>query len=191
MCARLTVALMIGLLGGVDVLAQGEPWYGRSPRPKDFVAAVMPWNSLALELPKDWQMVPGRGGILFVAAETTRNKRPGGAIVLEQRKLAFPLSNDDIDDELAELEANETLTADPASSAVSHEVKDIDGRKFILVIHTRPGFAGTDTVVQYSFVFGDLKFRVIGIAPTAQIDRYRPIFAHVAASFRDAGLVRP
>lgn len=186
------VVAMAALVWGVEVAAQSDPWYGRSANQKDFVPAVMPWNSLALDLPKkDWQMVPGRGGILFVAAEKTRNNRPGGAIVLEQRKLALPLADEDINQELAGLEANETLTADPASTAVSHEVKEIDGRKFILVIYTRPGFAGTDTVVQYSFWFGDVKFRVIGVAPTAQLARYQPIFAHVAATFRDNGLARP
>lgn len=148
----------------------------------------MPWNSLALELPKEWQLVPGRGGILFVASQKTKNNRPGGAIVLEQQKLAFAMANDDIDAEFVENEANETLAADPASTPVSHNALDFDGRRIVLVVYKRPGFTGTDTVVQYTYIFGDVRFRLTGIAPTTTFALYQPIFAHVAATFRDNGL---
>jgi hypothetical protein len=57
----------------------------------------------------------------------------------------------------------------------------------ILVQYERPGISGSDDhVAQYSIPIGTTMYRLICIAPTGLIDKYRPIFAHVAASFAPA-----
>jgi hypothetical protein len=187
--AIVTVLLLTGTLG-----AQGDPWYRRSTRPKDFVPAKMPWNTIAMELPKDWQVIPGRRSVLFTISEKTRTGVPGGAIVFEQKSLLFPRAAEDVNAELAALEAAEAQEQDPAGTDFTHALKEIDGTRFLFVTYTRPGSvagAGADSVVQYGFVRGAVIFRIIGIAPATQIARYQPIFAHVAATFRDTGLASP
>lgn len=191
MTRPIAAGLVAVLLCSITAIAQGDQWYGRSLRPKDFVPAVMPWNTLALELPKDWQLVPGRGAILFTVTEKTKTNRPGGAIIIEQKKLPFALSPEQVNAELADLEAKDVASSDPVSTPVGHELMERDGRRIVFVRYTRPGFAGQDTVVTYNFVHGDVMFRVVGVAPTAQLSRYQPIFAHVAATFRDTGLLTP
>jgi hypothetical protein len=37
--------------------------------------------------------------------------------------------------------------------------------------------------VQYSFPVATTMYRLIYIAPAAEVEKYRPLFAHVAASF--------
>jgi hypothetical protein len=56
--------------------------------------------------------------------------------------------------------------------------------QFIVTRYTRPGLSGTDDhVVQYSFPIATTMYRLICIAPAAEVEKYRPLFAHVAASF--------
>src|SRR5262245_25626448 len=48
--------------------AAPDPWYGRIPKTKDFEARLFP-GALTIEVPKDWQVVPGHAGTLFGAVE--------------------------------------------------------------------------------------------------------------------------
>src|SRR4029077_17815309 len=55
---------------------------------------------------------------------------------------------------------------------------------FIFIQYDRPGVSGGDDhVAQYEMPVGTTMYRLICIAPKAQIESYRPMFAHVAASF--------
>jgi hypothetical protein len=57
----------------------------------------------------------------------------------------------------------------------------------ILVQYDRPGVSGADDhVAQYSIPIGLVMYRLICIAPAASIEKYKPLFAHVAASFQPA-----
>ncbi len=176
------------VLGLVTTNAQApDPWIRRSASPKDFAVAKLPWRSFSIELPKDWVMAPGHGGTLLTIVEKPKNNQSAASIVLEQMRLAVPLTRNEIDAGLAELEANATRTRDPAGQNFRQQVKEIEGRRIVFVSYTRPGLNGTDSVVQYAIPSGNVMYRLVCIAPVALMtQRYQATFAHVAASFKPA-----
>ena len=163
--------------------AQGpaDPWYGRSAKPKDFEAPKIALGRFMIELPKDWQIVPGHAGIIFTSAEKTKSNEAAAAIVLEHMQLQSAL---EVNPTVAEVELTSIKEREPSGQDFSQQIKDGDGRKFIFIQYTRPGFGGQESVVQYSIIVGSIMYRLICIAPSAQLPKYQAKFAHVAASFK-------
>lgn len=158
-----------------------DPWYGRNPKPKDFEAPRVPLGRFAIELPKDWQIVPGHAGIIFTAAEKTKNNEAAAAIVLEHMQLQSAL---EISPAVAEVELTTVKEREPSGQDFSQQIREGDGRRYILIQYTRPGFGVQENVVQYSMIVGSIVYRLICIVPAGQLPRYQPKFAHVAASFK-------
>lgn len=188
MTSRVVAMSLLVVLSFVGAHAQSDnsdPWFRRSARPKDFAVARLPWNTFSVELPKDWQVAPGYRGILLSSVENTRNNQPTSSIVIEQMKLEAPLTSEDIDGELAKLEADQARLNDPSGQDFQHHVKEVAGTRFVFVTYSRRGLNGMDSVVQYAIPNGNVLYRLVCIAPTAQLaQRYQAIFAHVAASFK-------
>ena len=64
-------------------------------------------------------------------------------------------------------------------------MKEVNGRRFVFIRYFRPGLAGTDAVVQYAIPNGNVMYRLICIAPSAQLTtKYQATFAHVAQSLK-------
>jgi hypothetical protein len=184
----LVVLLAFGLNGAQILHSQAaspsDPWFRRSPNAKEFETPKVPLGKFAIELPKNWQILPGYGEIIFTAAEKTRSNQPAGAIALERRQLQGTLSPADITDRIAQLELSESRERQIGGENFAHAVKEIGGTKFIMIQYSKPGIAGPEHVVQYSFAAGPAMYRLICIAPVAQLSKYQPAFAHVAASFQ-------
>jgi len=162
-----------------------DPWFVKSPKPKDFEAPKLPWNNISIELPKNWQLVTGLNGVLLSAAERTKANQPGGVIVLEQMRLQDTLSAKDLSDSTLTFETASTRERDPAGQNFEQQLKNAsDGRRYIFIQYTRPGLYGPDRVTQYSVPAGLILYRVICVVPEAQIAKYQPTCAHVADSFK-------
>lgn len=188
MIARSIAIACLVFASVVSAAAQSDPWLKLSPKPKDFVAARLPWSTFTIDLPKNWLVAPGFGGTLLNVFERGKPNQTAGAIVLEQSRLAVPLTANEIDAGLAELESDLARRRDPGGANFAQQVKEVDGRRFILVTYTRPGLNGTDSVVVYVFPNGGVMYRLICISPgTETLPKYQAVFAHVAASFRIAG----
>jgi hypothetical protein len=189
MTIRLTVIASLVALNLAHAHAQSQAapdaWFRQSTKPKDFAVAKLPWNTFSIELPKNWQLVPGYAGILLTAVEKTKNNQPTAAIVLEQMRLVEPLAANDIDDVIAGLEATDARQRDPSGQNFEQQVKEADGQRFVLIQYSRPGLYGEDRVVRYAIPSGRIMYRLICIAPAAQLAaKYQATFAHVAASFK-------
>jgi len=183
-----TVSLLI-LAAAASAQAQPrpstDPWFHLSAKPKDFRLAKLPWNTFSIELPKDWQLAPGHGGILLTAVEKTRNNQATAAVVLEQMRLVEPLAMNDIDDVLADLETGAARQRDPAGENFTQAVKEADGRRYLMLQYSRPGQNGPDRVIVYAMPAGRIMFRLICIAPADQlVPKYQDVFAHIAAAFK-------
>lgn len=160
-----------------------DPWYGRMAKPKDFDPPKVFANAFSIELPKDWQLVPGHTGTVFLVAEKTKRFQAGAAITLEYMRLQAPF-DPSLLAALAPIELDDVRRREMAGQTFTMEQKMVDGRALIVIQYDRPGLSGApDHVVQYSFPVGQTMYRLICIAPTAEIQKYRPIFAHAAASF--------
>jgi len=186
---RLTATSLLVVFGLAHTHAQSQTaadvWFRRSTKPDDFSAAKLPWNTFSIELPKNWQLVPGYGGILLTAVEKTRNNQATAAIALEQMLLVEPLAVNDIDAVLAGLETAAARQRDPAGQDFDQQVKEADGRRIVFIQYSRPGLNGLDRVVLYAIPSGRVMYRLICIAPAAQLTTtYQATFAHVARSFK-------
>jgi hypothetical protein len=160
-------------------------WFGKSSKPRDFETPRLPWNSFTIELPKNWQLLPGHNGVLLSAAEKTRSDQPAGVIMLEQMRLQDTLTAKDLSNATLTFEAASTKERDPAGTNFQQMIMQVsDGRRLIFIQYTRPGLYGPDRVTQYSVPAGLTLYRVICIAPDAQLAKYKPTCAHVAESFK-------
>ena len=186
------LALFVAPVQSVPVAQRAEapavapdPWYSRSSRARDFEVPKGLLGKFTIELPKDWQIVPGYGGVVFTAAEKTRSNQSGADIVLERMELGGPLEPKDLTPTFANAEMSAMRERQPGGQGFTQQLKDADGRRFILIQYTKPGWAGLDSVVQYSIPAGAVMYRLICIAPEAQLlAKYQPIFAHVAVTFK-------
>jgi hypothetical protein len=168
--------------------AQGapDPWYGLQARPQNLDEPKVFTGAFQIQLPKNWHLAPGYTGTIFSIVEETKKWQTGGAITLEYQRL------------LASLEPSMMATA---SERFLKDVQDreLSGKNFnvslkngaigpvILVQYDRPGVSGKDDhVAQYLIPVGLVLYRIVCVAPAATIEKYRPMFAHVAASFRPA-----
>jgi hypothetical protein len=173
---------------GVRAQTGSDPWFRYSTKPKDFQAPKLPWNTFSIELPKNWQLVPGYGGILLMAVEKTRNNQATAAVILEQMHLVEPLAMGDVDSVLGKLEADAARYRDPSAQNLEQQIKQVGAQRFVFIQYTRPGQNGTDRVVMYAIPAGRIMYRLICVARADQLaTRYQETFAHVAASFKRLG----
>ena len=171
------------LLARPTAQATVDPWFGRQTKPQDFDAPKEFTGTFKIELPKNWQLAPGHTGTIFSLVEKTKKWETGGLITLEYQRLQAPL--------------NPTLIAEAVERQLQEvQKREVSGRQWIsgsksaafgpiiFMQYDRPGISGHDDhVAQYKMPIGLTMYRLICIAPTASIEKYRPIFAHVAASF--------
>ena len=166
--------------------APSDPWYGLQSNPRNLDEHKVFTGAFQIQLPKNWHLAPGYTGTIFSIVENTKKWQTGGVITLEYQRLLAPL--------------------EPAMMATAGErfLKDVQdrearGKQFTAAVKTgalgpivfiqydRPGISGADDhVAQYLIPIGLVLYRLVCIAPTASIDKYKPMFAHVAASFQPA-----
>ena len=161
-----------------------EDWYGRMQKPKDMDPPKVFAGAFQIELPKDWQLVAGHTGTIFLVAQRTKRFQPGAAIVLEYQSLQAPVEPSSLPYVAADL-LKEVQARELAGSGFSQQVlRGADGRSVVMIHYDRPGLAGgKDHVVQYSIPTGTTMYHLICIAPAAELTRLQPVFAHTAASF--------
>ena len=186
--ALLVVLGLVGVIISAHPSAQGapDPWYGLQPKPQNFDAPKVFTGVFQIQLPKGWHLAPGHTNTIFSVVEHTKKFETLGSITLEYSSLP-----DKVDPSVmagvAERERKEVESHELSGKQFSSAVKSGRVGPLVLVQYDRPGISGTDDhVAQYSIPVGQTMYRLICIAPTASIEKYRPIFAHVAASFQPA-----
>jgi len=174
--------------------AAADPWYGRMAKNRDFEARLFP-GALTIEVPKDWQVMPGHGDTMFGAVEKVRKGQSPAAVVLEYTHL--PAAFDPkIASFVATAELSDVKESEPDGKGFAQQVKSAaDIGPYIFIEYNRPGLGGGDDhVAQYSMFSGRVRYRLICIAPAGSVEKYRPTFAHIAASVKlaaPAGTLQP
>ena len=183
--ARLCLLVIACLVRFEYAGAQEAPdaWYGLQPKPKDIDRPRVFPGIGSFELPKGWQLGPGHAGTVFSIVE----KKAGGALItLEYMRLQAELDPDVIPG-AGERELKFVQALELSGKQFTSQVKKGALGPFIVIQYNRPGLSGgEDHVVQYSMPVGTTIYRLICVAPAAALDKYRPVFAHVAASFAPA-----
>ncbi len=168
--------------------AQGssDPWYGLQPNAKNIDQPKVFTGAFQIALPKNWHLAPGHTGTIFSLVEDTRKWETGGLITLEYMRLQAPLEPSLIA-AFGERELKEVQNRELSGKQFNVAVKNGQLGPIILLQYDRPGISGTDDhVAQYSIPIGLVMYRLVCIAPTASVEKYRAMFAHVAASFQPA-----
>jgi hypothetical protein len=187
----ITQFILSGLIAAVAVAnpaAQGtsDPWYGLQANAKNIDQPRVFTGTFQIALPKNWHMAPGHTGTIFSIVEDTKKWETGGFVTLEYMRLQAPLDPSVIA-AFAERELKEVQNRELSGKQFGVAVKNGQLGPIILLQYDRPGISGTDDhVAQYSIPIGVVMYRLICIAPAASIEKYRPVFAHVAASFQPA-----
>jgi hypothetical protein len=177
--------------------AQAPPseWYGLQANAKNMDPPKVFTGVFQIALPKNWHMAPGHTGTIFSVVEDTKKWETGGLITLEYMQLQGPfetpliagLSDKELIATAGEVELKTVRDRELSGKQFSVSLVARNPRIVFFVQYDRPGISGTDDhVAQYSIPIGLVMYRLICIAPAASIERYRPVFAHVAASFQPA-----
>jgi hypothetical protein len=179
----LTIALCC-LSISVGAVKQGSnPWYGRMAKPRDFDPPKTFANTFSIELPKNWQLVPGHTGTVFLVAQNTKRFESGAAIILEYHSLQAAYDPTLID-ALAPIEFTDVKSRELSGSNFTQQVLKEADRSLILIQYDRPSLSGSmDHVVQYWIPTGMTMYVLVCIAPSGDTQKWQPIFAHTAASF--------
>jgi hypothetical protein len=186
-----TLALAIAVAGftilsAPRALAQAgvtDPWFGRMEKPKDIDPPKTFANTFSIELPKDWQLVPGHTNTIFLVAEKTKKFLAGAAITLEYAQLQAAV-DPSLLPAIGQLELADVQKRELSGSKFTEQIKSAEGRQAVVIQYDRPGLsAASDHVVQYSFPVGTTMYHLSCISSSADIEKFRPLFAHVAASF--------
>ena len=185
--ARLSLLVLACLVRLEYAGAQEAPdaWYVRQSKPKNIASPRLFPGVGTIELPKkDWQLGPGHSGTVFSIVEKNRQSEGGALITLEFMRLSIPLDRDALAG-AGKMELEEVQAGELSATQFTSEEKKGEVGPFFLIQYTRPGLSGgTDHVVQYSMPVDTMMYRLVCVAPAAVLDNYRPIFAHVAASFK-------
>jgi len=187
LAAPIAVALLAAAAPAFAQQGVSDPWFGKIAKPKDMDPPKTFGNAFSIELPKDWQLVSGHTNTVFLAAEKTKRFLPAPAIVLEYSQLQAAV-DPSLLPAIGQLELADIQKRELSGSRFAQQIKSAEGRQVIVIQYDRPGLAGaSDHVVQYSFPIGTTMYHLICIAPTSDIEKYRPLFAHAAASFMPVG----
>lgn len=191
--ARRVLIAAFSILSMAALAAQqgAEGWYGRlAAKPKDFEPLTTYSGSFQIDVPKEWQVVAGHTGTLFVIAEKTKKGQLGGAIILEQRGLQAAIEPSTLPFVGADL-LKEVQSRESEGRNFTQQVIGSGAKSLILIQYDRRGLSsGLDHIVQYSVPHGTTMYDLICIAPGDAIEKYRPIFAYTAASFTPVRVVK-
>jgi hypothetical protein len=186
--ARVIVFGIVGFVVSAYPTAQGQsdPWYSLQSKPQNFDEPKVFTGTFQIQLPKGWHLAPGHTNTIFSVVEHTKRFETLGSITLEYYSLPDKV-DPSVMGGVADRERKEVESHELGGKQFTSAVKTGPIGPIILVQYDRPGISGTDDhVAQYSIPVGTTMYRLICIAPTALIEKYRPIFAHVAASFAPA-----
>jgi len=173
------------LMPAAPPAAQGtaDPWYGRLAKSKEFDGPKVFTGAFSIELPKDWQLGAGHMENLFVLTERTKKWEAGATITLKQNLLqgAFDPT---LVKAVGAKEMRDAQAFDSTGKNFSVSAKTGEQGPVILVQYDRPGMSGADDhIAVYAIPVGTIMYHLVCVAPAAGIEKYRPFFAHVAASF--------
>ena len=130
-----------------------------------------------------WQLAPGYKDTIFSVVQRARRFEPGALITLQHFRLQAPLESP-ISTAVRDIELERAQGREVTGKQFSVSIRKGPLGETIFIQYLRPGLSGRDDhVTQYSIPVGTTMYHLICIAPAASIEKYRPIFAHVAASF--------
>jgi hypothetical protein len=168
--------------------AQDEPHFGVSAGRLQLRTLSLA-GGIVLQVPaKDWWSVSGFGDDVVTLVE---RKKAEAAIGLKRRMLHDAITDIDLNDDYVGIYLEEFRKAEPGARNLRHWLKEVDGRRFIVMRYERDGVAGPETVVMYSFPAGAAFYRLVCSASPSAFAKYAPLFGHIAWSLKAEPVAAP
>jgi hypothetical protein len=132
-----------------------------------------------LEYPsKDWKLLPSGSSSLAVFA-----RNDGPTLYVDHVRLLEPLTPPEIAG-MPAVELSSVKDQQPKAKDFKSDMFDCKTGRGVLIRYSREGGGGPETVVQYSIAVGPELFRINGIMPDKQVQKYEPIIMYMIQSFR-------
>jgi len=132
-----------------------------------------------LEYPtKDWKRLPNGSSSLAVFA-----RNDGPTLYVDHVRLVEPLTPPEIAG-MPAVELSTLKDQQPKAKDFKSDMLDSKTGRGVLIRYSRDGEAGPETVIQYSIAVGPELFRINGIVPDKQVQKYEPIIMYMIQSFK-------
>lgn len=175
-------ALAILLIGDASVAGQpADAWLVKAA-PDVLKARVYddPGKRFTIEYPaKDWQPYPG--GVESLVS--FHQKKGQASVIIERHTLPGVVEQRFVTDTFISLRADEVKAAEPQSSAIEQRVIENGQFKIAVLVYSRPGALGPESLRVYHMLRGRHLYRIICRAVQGQMPAFDAIFAHMAATF--------
>jgi hypothetical protein len=175
------IAALCALLSGAAPF-QGrppDPWLVKSDTLKVRVYSD-PGKRFIIEYPaKDWTAYPG--GISSLVS--FHQKKGLASVIVELETLDVVAEQRFVNDLFLSLRAEDIHKAEPQASAIEQRVIDAGEFRIAVLVYSRPGVAGQDSLRVYHMLRGRILYRIVCRAAQGQMPAFDAIFAHFAASF--------
>jgi hypothetical protein len=178
----LAFATMVAVLGfGAAAGAQPDPWFAKAaPAALKMRPYQDPSKRFTIDYPqKDWTPYPGGVQSLVVFHQ----KKGLASVIIERQTLPSVAEQRFVNDTFIGLRAEEVRSADPQSSAIEQRTITDGEFKIAVLVYSRPGAAGPESLRTYHMLRGRHLYRIVCRAVQGQMPAFEPTFAHMAASF--------
>jgi len=140
-----------------------------------------PAGRFELEYPtKDWKRLPSVGSNLAVFS-----RNDGPVLIIDLLKLADRLTPGEVE-ALPEMEVDTLRKLEPKVKDFKSDMLETRAGRGVLIRYSRVGSTGPESVVQYSIAVGQDLYRLNGVIPEKQLEKYESIVMHMIQSFKAA-----
>jgi hypothetical protein len=179
--SALTFAV-VALAGGHRLEAQTmDPWFARARADVLKIRVYAdPSKRFTIDYPaKDWTAYPG--GVQSLV--TFHQKKGLASVVIERQTLPAVTEQRFVTDSFIGLRAEEVHHAEPQASAIEQRVISDGDFRIAVLVYSRPGAAGPESLRIYHMLRGRHLYRIVCRAVQGQMPAFDVVFAHMVASF--------
>ncbi len=176
------LATTVAILGvGASAGAQADPWFAKAP---PNILKMRPYadpsKRFTIDYPlKDWTPYPGGVQSLVIFHQ----KKGLASVIIERQTLPSVAEQRFVNDTFIGLRAEEVRNSDPQSSAIEQRTIADGEFRIAVLVYSRPGAAGPESLRTYHMLRGRHLYRVVCRAVQGQMPAFDASFAHMAASF--------
>jgi len=173
------VFLIGGLLSSVPATAQNPLKWLTGDRSTKYGIYKDPEGRFEMEYPtKDWRVLPSNGSSTLVGF----SRNDGPTFFVDYIRLLDKLTKGELD-AMADLEKQRLMDQQPKATGFKTELLESKAGSGVLIRYSRPG-TGPESVIQYSFVANVDLYRLNGVVPEKQLQKYEPVIMHMIQSFQ-------
>jgi len=178
-CLQVVLLLLGGLLSAVSATAQNPLKWLTGDRGTKYEIYKDPQGRFEMEYPtKDWRVLPSNSASTLVGF----SRNDGPTFFVDYVRLRDKLTKGEID-ALPDDEVQRLKDLQPKATGFKTELLESKSGSGVLIKYSRPG-TGPESVIQYSFAANVDLYRLNGVVPEKQLQKYEPVIMHMIQSFQ-------